>query len=52
MISNIQKFRDNLNSGRLCLGPGITFSDPAVTEAMCESVDFVWLDLEHNPTNL
>lgn len=52
MISHIQRLREKLFAGRLCLGTGITFSDPAVTEALCDSVDFVWIDLEHNPIGL
>ena len=34
--------------GRSALGAGISLSDPAVTEAIAPSVDFVWIDLEHN----
>ncbi|MBM4074778.1 MAG: hypothetical protein FJ267_03955 [Planctomycetes bacterium] len=52
MICNIHKFREKMNAGKFCLGPGITFKDPAVTEALCDSVDFFWIDLEHNPTSL
>ena len=52
MISHIGKFREKLRSGRLCLGSGITFCDPAVTEAIAGSVDFLWIDLEHNPASL
>jgi 2-keto-3-deoxy-L-rhamnonate aldolase RhmA len=52
MICNIHKFRDKLKAGHLCLGPGISFSDPAVTEALCDSADFLWLDLEHSPISL
>jgi 2-keto-3-deoxy-L-rhamnonate aldolase RhmA len=52
MICNIHKFRDKLRSGQLCLGPGISLTDPAVTEALCDSVDFLWLDLEHSPISL
>lgn len=52
MISHIARFREQLSSGRICLGVGITFSDPAVTEALCDSVDFVWIDLEHNPMSM
>ena len=52
MICNIHKFRDKLAAGNFCLGAGITFQDPAVTEALCPSVDFLWIDLEHNPTSL
>ena len=51
-MNHIDRFRERLDSGRLCLGPAITLSDPAVTEALAPSVDFVWIDLEHNPTSL
>ncbi len=51
-MNHIDSFRERLDSGRLCLGPAITLSDPAVTEALAPSVDFVWIDLEHNPTSL
>ena len=49
MFENIKTFREKLSAGQLCIGTAITFSDPAVTEALCPSVDFVWIDLEHNP---
>jgi 2-keto-3-deoxy-L-rhamnonate aldolase RhmA len=52
MICNIHKFRDKLRAGQVCLGPGVSLSDPAVTEALCDSVDFLWLDLEHSPIGL
>src|SRR5207245_502364 len=52
MICNIHKFRDKLRGGRLCLGSGISVTDPAVTEALCDSVDFLWIDLEHSPISL
>src|SRR5579871_5572334 len=52
MISHIQKFRKKLDSGQLCLGAGMTFYDPSAAEALCDSVDFLWIDLEHNPTSL
>jgi 2-keto-3-deoxy-L-rhamnonate aldolase RhmA len=52
MIRNIRKFRDKLAAGRLCLGAGVSFSDPAVTEALCDSVDFLWIDLEHSAISL
>src|SRR5262249_5823911 len=35
-----------------CMGIGITFSDPSVSEAIGPSVDFLWIDLEHNPISL
>src|SRR5579875_777940 len=49
MFEAIRRFRASLDEGRPCLGPGITLSDPAVTEALGLSADFVWIDLEHSP---
>jgi 2-dehydro-3-deoxyglucarate aldolase/4-hydroxy-2-oxoheptanedioate aldolase len=40
--------RAKLRAGEIVLGAGITLSDPTVTEALAPSVDFVWIDLEHN----
>jgi 2-keto-3-deoxy-L-rhamnonate aldolase RhmA len=52
MICNIHKFRAKLKAGQVCLGPGVSLTDPAVTEALCDSSDFLWLDLEHSPISL
>ena len=51
-MNHLDLFRQRLDSGKLCLGPSITLSDPIVTEALAPSVDFFWIDLEHNPTSL
>jgi 2-keto-3-deoxy-L-rhamnonate aldolase RhmA len=51
-LRNAQKFREKMNAGRLCIGVGITFYDPTVTDALCDLVDFVWIDMEHNPLTL
>ena len=49
MIStHINKMREKLRAGQVVLGCGISVTDPAVTEAIAPSVDFVWIDLEHN----
>jgi hypothetical protein len=49
MIStHIQRMREKLRAGKIVLGVGISLSDPTVTEAIAPSVDFVWIDLEHN----
>jgi 2-keto-3-deoxy-L-rhamnonate aldolase RhmA len=49
MIStHMLRMREKLRAGEIVLGAGITLSDPAVTEAIAPSVDFVWIDLEHN----
>jgi len=44
----ITKFRQALKAGHVCLGPAITLSDPLVTDALGDSVDFFWIDLEHS----
>lgn len=48
----IRRFREQLASGATLVGASITFTDPTVTEALCDSVDFVWIDTEHNPMTL
>ncbi len=49
MISaHIDRMRDKLRAGQVVLGAGISLTDPTVTEAIANSVDFVWIDLEHN----
>lgn len=52
MINHISSFRDKLAAGQLCLGTGITTCDPAIVEALAPSVDFLWIDLEHNPIGI
>src|SRR5438067_1650448 len=44
----VKRFREKLKAGRICLGTGITFNDPLVTDAIGSLVDFFWIDLEHN----
>lgn len=46
--SHMERMREKLRAGKIVLGAGITLADPAVTEALAPSVDFVWIDLEHN----
>ncbi len=48
-MESINEFRAKLTAGTLCLGAAVTFSDPLVTEALCDAVDFIWLDQEHSP---
>jgi 4-hydroxy-2-oxoheptanedioate aldolase len=43
----INRFRANLHAGKVCLGPGIMFADPMVTDALGSSSDFIWIDMEH-----
>ena len=46
------RFRQQLQTGRVSLGAGITFADPTATEALCDSVDFFWIDMEHTALGL
>ena len=53
MFSNeIRAFRKLIADGECCLGASVTFTDPAVTEALCDSADFIWIDTEHRAMNL
>jgi len=51
-VEDTVAFRDKLQRGQVCLGTCITFSDPTVTEALAATLDFVWIDMEHNPLSL
>lgn len=48
MFASIERFREKLSQGQVCLGAEITFTDPAVTDALGASVEFLWIDLEHS----
>jgi len=43
----INHFRDELKAGRICIGPSVSFSDPSVSDALGDSVDFIWIETEH-----
>lgn len=45
-------FIEKMRRGEVCLGTLITFNDPAVTEALSHTLDFVWIDTEHNAFTL
>ncbi len=48
MFEAVLRFRERLKAGEVCLGASITFSDPLVSDALGDSVDFLWIDLEHS----
>ena len=48
MMEAIEEFRRKLEAGAICLGVGITFTDPLVTDAVAGSADFVFIDTEHS----
>lgn len=45
-------FRRKMSEGKVCLGPTITYTDPAVSETLGGSADFLWIDLEHSPIGI
>ena len=45
-------FKSKLEEGKICIGTGISFADPTVTEALCGLLDFVWIDMEHAPLSI
>ncbi len=47
MFDAIIDFRNKLQAGRVLLGSGIYMTDPQSSEALADSVDFLWYDLEH-----
>jgi 4-hydroxy-2-oxoheptanedioate aldolase len=48
MLDAIVPFREKLKAGKPCFGVSITLTDPLVTDALAELVDYLWLDLEHS----
>jgi len=44
----IAEFRRRLKAGQICLGASVTLADPLVSDALADSVDFLWIDLEHS----
>jgi 2-keto-3-deoxy-L-rhamnonate aldolase RhmA len=47
----IARFKERLKAGDVCLGVAITLSDPLVIDALGNSIDFLWIDLEHTTRN-
>jgi 2-keto-3-deoxy-L-rhamnonate aldolase RhmA len=45
-------FHQKMLRGELCFGTAITFTDPAITEALADDLDCIWIDTEHNALSL
>jgi 2-keto-3-deoxy-L-rhamnonate aldolase RhmA len=55
MLKAAERFRKELKDGKKSIGIGITLSDPLLTDAIADSVDFLGYDLEHasmSPENM
>ncbi|MCC7445864.1 MAG: hypothetical protein IT324_00535 [Anaerolineae bacterium] len=48
-MESIARFRERLKAGETLIGGGISMADARITEALADSVDFLWIDLEHSP---
>lgn len=46
-FEGIERFRQRLAADETLCGISIYVTDPQVTEALADSVDFLWIDLEH-----
>lgn len=48
----IAAFRARMTAGDICIGASITLTDPHATDALGDSVDFFWIDMEHSTMTL
>lgn len=46
------RFLRRIATGETALGTCVTFADATVSEALAQTLDFVWIDMEHNPLSL
>ena len=51
MFEPIERLKQQLADGELAIGTSIAIADPLVSEALVDSVDFLWIDQEHSPLN-
>ena len=51
-MQNAAKLRDKLHRGQMPLGTGVSFSDPTITELFTHTLDFAFIDMEHNALTL
>lgn len=53
MINNLKDFLGKINTGKICTGMVVGFSDCSVSELAGEAgFDFIWIDMEHAPLTL
>ena len=51
-MENAKKLREKLRRGQIPLGTGVSFTDPAITELFSHTLDFAFIDMEHNALTL
>jgi 2-keto-3-deoxy-L-rhamnonate aldolase RhmA len=47
-VDNTLAFKQKIRAGHICIGTNVTFTDSLVSEALADSLDFLWIDTEHN----
>lgn len=52
-MESAHRFREKIRHGGVCLGVGVSFSDPTASEILCGAgLDFLWIDMEHTALGL
>ena len=52
-INNVERFRQRLEEGKICVGTGVQVTDPLVSEIAAEAGnDVVWIEMEHSHLDL
>ena len=52
MFDPIARLKKRLAEGQILIGSGIYFTDPQASEALADSFDFLWYDMEHSGMSL
>ena len=52
MFEAIAAFRERLTGGEVLIGSGVYLTDPQSSDALADSVDFLWYDLEHSAMSI
>ena len=52
MFDPVAHFRKRLAQGQVLMGPGVYLTDPQSSEALADSFDFLWIDMEHSPMSM
>ena len=52
-INNVERFRERMRAGEICVGCGVSVTDPLVSEVLAEAGnDFIWIEMEHSHMDL
>lgn len=52
-INNVERFKQRMREGKVCVGTGVQLTDPLVSEIAAEAGnDFIWIEMEHSHLDL